>query len=193
MSRKKLAITILVIFIILVAVIALILKARINSGTAASLSGKASASGNPDISSDISSDTSDVSKELDSVSPVAKPIDTADLSLSALPISKEAPKKEAVKKDDIPAQAVRLNISAEGFSPSEFRVKAGAATTLALTATDGNTHVFIFPNASLMGLTTMVFGGETKIVTFKAPAAGSFSFRDDIPGYNQNIGTMIVE
>ncbi|MFA6194799.1 MAG: cupredoxin domain-containing protein [Patescibacteria group bacterium] len=185
MSRKKIAIIVLVVSIVLVAIVSLVLKARIGSEAVVLIPEKTPILENLNISS-----TSDESVL---VSPVAQPLSVADLSLKALPNAPEAPKKELVNNNDIPAAAIRLDISSDGFSPKEFRIKAGAEVVLALAATDGNAHVFIFPNASLMGLTTMVLAGETKIITFTAPAAGSFSFRDDIPGFRENIGTMIVE
>ncbi|MFA6995584.1 MAG: cupredoxin domain-containing protein [Patescibacteria group bacterium] len=115
-------------------------------------------------------------------------------NLSATPGSPEAPKQEVVTSTDkIPAKAIKIQISADGFKPKTFSVNAGQSVTLALTSTDNNAHVFIFPTASLMALTTMVLNGETKTITFNAPAAGTYSFRDDIPSYRSNTGEMIVK
>lgn len=115
-------------------------------------------------------------------------------NLSAFPGSPEAPKQEVVTSTDkIPAKAIKIQISADGFKPKTFSVKAGQSVTLALTSTDNSAHVFIFPTASLMALTTMVLNGETKTITFDAPTAGTYSFRDDIPSFRANTGEMIVK
>ncbi len=113
--------------------------------------------------------------------------------LAVMPGSPEAPKQEVVAVNEIPAAAIKLSISDKGFSPKEFTVSAGQSVQLAITAVGENTHVFIFPNASLMALTSMVSNSETKVMTFKAPAAGSYPFRDDIPDFRNNTGTMIVK
>lgn len=187
MSKKQTIIFVLVVFIVLVAIIALVLKSQMKSGTGVPATGQTNAPGQSQtpVSSSVTENAS--------VAPPVESIQVAGPVLNALPGSPEAPKQEVVTPDKIPAQAVKMNITASGFSPKTFRVKAGAEITLALTASDGNTHVFLFPNASLMGLTTMVLGGETKTLIFNAPIAGSYPFRDDLPAYRSNTGTMIVE
>jgi|GEM_PF-1294618 len=94
---------------------------------------------------------------------------------------------------ELPAGAVKIKISAAGFSPGKFTVSAGQLVTLAVSSVDSGTHVFLFPRASLRSATTMVSAYETKIVTFVAPAAGVYPFRDDIPAYRSNIGEMSVK
>ncbi len=177
---------VLVIFIVLVAIIALVLKSQMKSGTdVPAAGGNAPAGQSQTPASSI--------PESASVAPPVESIQVTGPALNALPGSPEAPKQEVVTPDKVPAQAVKISITAAGFSPKTFRVKAGAEITLALSASDGNTHVFLFPNASLMGLTTMVLGNETKTLIFNAPVAGSYPFRDDLPAYRANTGTMIVE
>jgi heme/copper-type cytochrome/quinol oxidase subunit 2 len=112
--------------------------------------------------------------------------------LGVLPGSSGAPEQEVVTAAEIPATAIKLEVSDQGFKPNEFTVQAGEPVSLALTASGDNAHVFLFPIAAMMGLTTMVAGGETKMISFTAPAAGTYSFRDDIPKFNKNTGTMIV-
>lgn len=114
-------------------------------------------------------------------------------SLSSMPGSPEAPKQEIVAADKIPAAAIKLSVSDSGFSPKEFTIKSGQEVSLAITAVGSSTHVFIFPIASLMGLQTMVSNEETKVITFTAPDPGQYGFRDDIPSFRMNTGTMIVE
>jgi len=114
-------------------------------------------------------------------------------SLASMPGSPEAPQQALVAPEEIPNSAIQLEVSADGFAPNNFKVRSGREVTLALTATDDQAHVFLFPTASLMGLSMMVLGGETKTITFTAPAAGSYEFRDDIPDFRENTGLMIVE
>ncbi len=114
-------------------------------------------------------------------------------TLSAMPGSPEAPKQEVIADvNNIPENAVKMTVSDSGFEPKEFTVQAGQKVSLAITSL-GGTHVFIFPNASLMALTMMISSEETKVINFVAPAAGSYSFRDDIPSFRNNTGTMIVK
>lgn len=214
MNKNKIIIIVLVIFIALVALIALGLKyqAKPASGPSSAttdVSGdgadNSSASPAPVITQtadgkyvDGDGNIREVDTSVNDALPVFVPptvasIETTGPSLSAMPGSAAAPKQDTVKNNDIPAQAIRIDMAAAGFNPKEFRVRAGAEVTLALSASDDNTHIFIFPNSSLMGLTTMVLGGETKTLTFNAPKAGVYDFRDDMPDYRANTGQMIVE
>ena len=103
MNKKKIIIASLVIFIVLVAIIALILKSRIKSGAIVPTSGKT-------ISSDqakTDASTTDVSnsESLISVPPVVEPIEVTDPSLNMMPGSPEAPRQEIVAADKVPAQS----------------------------------------------------------------------------------------
>lgn len=191
MNKKKIIIAVLVVFIALVAVITLVLKARVKSG--ATVPSFVKTSFFDQTKTDASTTDASNSESSISVPPVVEPIEVTDPSLNMMPGSPEAPKQEVVAADKVPAKAIKIDMTADGFSPKEFRIKAGAEVTLALSSSDGNTHVFIFPNDSLIGLMTMVQSGETKTVTFNAPPVGSYLFRDDIPAFRANTGTMIVE
>jgi len=219
MNTKKIVIAFSVIVIVLVAIIALVLKYQMKSGTPAvngnKISNQASVDGSSaqpesDIGSfgitknadgqyvDTAGNIREIDTSINSNIPAFLPLPVESIQISgpalnAMPGSADAPKQAVVKDNDIPSQAVKIEMTANGFSPSEFRVKVGSEVTLALSASDGQTHVFIFPNASLMGLTTMVLGGSTKTITFNAPKAGVYPFRDDIPSFNMNTGVMIVE
>lgn len=192
MNKKKIIIVILVVLIVFTAVVALSLKLQLKSGELPI------SKLNPETNSTLEETPSSSETTVSTASQTAEAlagnsIQISGPTLNALPGSPEAPKQTEVKPNEIPAQAVKIDITAAGFSPKEFRVREGAAITLALSASDGQTHVFIFPDASLMGLTTMVLGGSTKTLTFNAPKAGSYSFRDDIPQFRANSGVMIVE
>ena len=196
MSKKNLIIAaaVLVVILVLIAVFTAGNKAPQNSSNSVGLTnstganpGTAAVTGT-NANSAIASNTGAANKITATPAPI--PVNSP---LSAFPGSAEAPKQTVVTADKIPTDAIKLAVSASGFSPSSFSVKAGQSVILAISSTDTNTHVFIFPTAALMGLTTMVSGGETKTISFTAPAAGTYSFRDDIPSYRSNTGTMIVK
>jgi len=114
-------------------------------------------------------------------------------NLNAMPGSPEAPTQVLIDPKKVPSSAVKISVSDKGFSPKEFTVQAGKPVILALTGTDTNTHVLIFPASSLMSLMLVVSNGATRVVTFTAPVAGTYAFRDDIPSNRANTGNMIVK
>ena len=127
------------------------------------------------------------------VAPSGKPADN-----SAVPGSASAPSQSApVTATEVPSSAIKLDIAtAGGFSPSSFTVKPGAAVTLSLTATDDQTHVLRFDDASLQAVAIGIGPGMTRVITFNAPStAGSYSFHDDVPGHAQagDVGKMVVQ
>jgi plastocyanin len=102
---------------------------------------------------------------------------------TALPGSPDAPKQSrSLSEEEIPETAIKLSVSASGFTPSEFTVNANDVVTLSLTSTD-RTHVFKFDDASLRAVAIGVAGDETRAITFKAPAAGDYTFYCDVPGH----------
>ncbi|MCF7906973.1 cupredoxin domain-containing protein [Patescibacteria group bacterium] len=114
---------------------------------------------------------------------------------TALPGSPDAPRQSrALTEEEVPETAVKLSISASGFTPSEFTVNASDVVTLSLTSTD-RTHVFKFDDASLQAVAIGVAGNETRAITFKAPAAGDYTFYCDVPGHRGRgeTGVMHVE
>lgn len=114
-----------------------------------------------------------------------------------VPMSPEAPQQTApIKKDAVPSSAKKIDVSAAGFSPASFEVKAGSVVTLSVTATDTNTHVFMFDDASLAAVAIGVGPSETRAITFNAPSkAGEYTFRCDVPGHSGRgeVGKMIVK
>ena len=100
-----------------------------------------------------------------------------------------------IPKESLAASVIKLEISeANGFVPSTFTVKAGAAITVSLTNKDtGKSRTLAFTDSSLVGVILGTPPGETRAISFNAPAkAGSYSFIDGIPGHN-GTGTMIVK
>lgn len=118
---------------------------------------------------------------------------TIPTSLSVAPGSSEAPKQERIEANKIPTNATKLKVSDKGYEPKEFTIKAGQPTTLAVTAIDDNIHVLAFSMPELVGLTAMISGRETKLISFTAPGVGSYSFFDDTPQFNKNTGMMIAK
>jgi len=133
-----------------------------------------------------------ISQDNQVVTPAGAPVDNA-----ATPMSPSAPQQTApIAKETLPASVIKVGVSAAGFDPSEFTVKAGAPITLAISSTDQYTHVFLFDDASLAAVGVGVGPGETRAITFNAPTkAGDYSFRCDVPGHagRGETGKMIVK
>ncbi|MFA5131414.1 MAG: cupredoxin domain-containing protein [Patescibacteria group bacterium] len=189
MNNKKLTILIAVLVIILVVILFAFLSNK-NWLKPSGVVTQSNTAGESKATTSPVAETKTASLEGVDVSTIVPVIPA---TLGELPGSADAPQQVVVETSNVPTSAIKLSVSAEGFSPKEFTVSAGQKISLAVSSVDNNTHVFIFPNASLMGLTMMILSGETKLIEFTAPAAGSYSFRDDIPGFRGNTGTMIVK
>lgn len=191
MNNKKVTIMVVLLLLILAVVVFAVMSQK-NNGLTASKNPKAT-----NVVNEKTNSSQSLSTEKEEALPEGVDADTvapsAPAQLSVMPGSPEAPKQAVIKAEEVPAAAIKLTVSDSGFSPKEFTVQAGQKASLAVTASGDNTHVFIFPNASLMALTMMVSGGETKVMEFTAPAAGTYTFRDDIPTFRNNTGTMIVK
>lgn len=114
-----------------------------------------------------------------------------------VPMSPEAPQQTApISKAQLPNTALKMDLSAAGFSPSSVSAKAGAPVTLSITSADSLTHVFMFNDASLAAVAIGVGPGETRAITFNAPEkAGEYTFRCDVPGHSGRgeVGKLIVK
>jgi plastocyanin len=113
------------------------------------------------------------------------------------PMAAEAPHQTLpITKDQVSANAVKIDISAAGYSPSEFRVKKGQAVTIALSSVDSYVHMLKFEDPSLVAVGTSISAGTTRAISFNAPTtAGEYKFFCDIPGHADRgeVGKMIVE
>ena len=128
-----------------------------------------------------------VTKEGEVLTPAGEPA-----SNEALPGSPTAPKQSRVlSESEIPDKAIKLTVTASGFSPNEFTVKEGAVVTLSVTSGD-RTHIFKFDDLGLQGVAIGVAGNETRAITFKAPAAGDYSFYCDVPGHRTRGETGVM-
>ncbi|OGE80852.1 MAG: hypothetical protein A3B13_02465 [Candidatus Liptonbacteria bacterium RIFCSPLOWO2_01_FULL_45_15] len=119
------------------------------------------------------------------------------VKLNVTPGTPEAPQQSnpITSPKDLPPQTIKISVSAAGFSPSSFTVKSGAAVTLAVTATDSQTHVFLFDDKSLSAVAIGVGPGETRAISFNAPKSGEYAFHCDVPGHSGRgeVGKMIVQ
>lgn len=191
MNNKKLAIFIaLMVFIVAVIVFAFLNNKKLIFTSKNNVS-KTKVSANVNNNTTISAENGGVTVPEGVDASTMAPL--IPVALSVMPESPDAPKQVITDIKEIPANTIKLSVSDAGFSPKEFTVSAGQKVSLAITPVGNNTHVFIFPNASLMALTMMVSSGETKVINFVAPSAGSYTFRDDIPSFRNNTGTMIVK
>jgi len=107
---------------------------------------------------------------------------------------------DPINPNTLSENVIKLEVILGSFSPNEFRVKAGEAISIALTANDEFIHAltFIDPNLSAINLT--VSPSETRVITFKAPMTpGEYIFKCPVGGdkvghvVRGEIGKMIVE
>lgn len=90
------------------------------------------------------------------------------------------------------SKTVNLKVSETGFSPSEFKVKAGQVITLNLGSIDESAHAFAFVEEGLLSSSVMVTAGYSLGFSFVAPSeTGVINFYDE--KFPENKGRMIVE
>lgn len=118
---------------------------------------------------------------------------------AVIPGAPESPKQSKVltqeEKQQVAQDALELEVNTEtGFNPSQFSVKAGQVVSLVLTATDNENHTFRFKHSSLRGVAITVSDGESRAVTFNAPAQpGIYDFTCGEPDHrDKETGTMFV-
>jgi plastocyanin len=113
----------------------------------------------------------------------------------AIPNSPEAPKSVIIKKEDLPAEALNLQIGNGKITPNTFNVKSGDLISLAVTSIDNQVHVFGFYDGAVSGIAMGVSEGQTKAINFNAPTPGTYSFGCGVPQHKEKgeVGTMIVK
>ena len=97
---------------------------------------------------------------------------------------------------EIPQEAIKISISANGFSPAFFEANKKTKVVLVLTDTDQWNHILKFKDSALSEIVLTAGKGETRAITFFAPEnAGEYEFFCDMPGHQSRgeIGKMIVE
>jgi len=109
----------------------------------------------------------------------------------------EEPEESApMEISDVPTEALKITMTAEGISPSTFEVKKGEKVMLSITSGDKWTHVFKFRDESLADAAVGVAPNETRVITFYAPSsAGEYEYFCDLPGHASRgeVGTMTVK
>lgn len=119
------------------------------------------------------------------------------VKLDVTPGSPEAPQQSAPLegKKDIPAKAIKLSVSAAGYSPKEFTVDSGEPVILAVTSEDDQTHIFKFKDKSLEAVALGLAPRETRMIPFNAPKSGTYEFFCDVPGHTARgeAGKMVVK
>ncbi len=133
--------------------------------------------------------TSPVTEEGEVVQPTGEPV-----RLDVPPGTPEAP-QQSNPLSEPPAGSIELTITAAGITPSTFEVRSGQVVTISVTSGDDQTHLFMFDDPSLKAVAVGVAPGETRAITFNAPAKGSYNFHCDVPGHDVRgeIGTMVVK
>lgn len=113
-----------------------------------------------------------------------------------VPGTPQAPQQSnPTSPEALPSAAIKLDVSAAGYSPNQFTVKAGAPVTLSITSSDTQTHIFMFDDSSLSAVAVGVAPKETRAITFNAPTKkGDYTFKCDVPGHagRGETGKMIV-
>jgi len=113
------------------------------------------------------------------------------------PGAPEAPQQSnPITPESLPETAIKLEATSFQFTPSSFDVKKNAPVTLSVTGMDSRTHIFKFDDASLSAVAIGIGPGETRAITFNAPAtAGEYKFHCDVPGHASQgmTGSMIVK
>jgi uncharacterized cupredoxin-like copper-binding protein len=102
----------------------------------------------------------------------------------------------SLEENKIPKSAIKIGVSAAGFSAAVFEVKTGQTVILSVTSKDQWTHVFKFRDTSLSNIAVGVAPGETRMITFIAPKKiGDYEFFCDVPGHTNRgeVGKMIVK
>lgn len=110
-------------------------------------------------------------------------------------LSLPVPEQSAVMSEaNIPAGAIKIVGTPNGFEPAEFTVNRNENITLALTAKTERPVVLTFYDPNMAAVSIGCGPGETRWVTIKTPAkAGEYMFRNDTIGLNGQTGKMIVK
>ena len=100
-----------------------------------------------------------------------------------LPMSENAPRQSGfLDKENLAKGVVQLEVGNNKFSPNEFSTQADSPTTFALTSIDKRSHVISFDDPALNAIAILVGPGQTKAITFNAPATpGTYEFHCAAP------------
>ncbi len=113
---------------------------------------------------------------------------------STLAGNPDAPlQSDPINPENLPDTVVRIIFEKEKIEPAEFRVKAGQAVSLSVTASS-SMEVFKFQSSLLSAVAMGLAKEETRVITFNAPEEkGEYVFYSDMPARKSITGKMIVE
>ena len=123
-------------------------------------------------------------------------IETAEPEIPSWQEPEEPEESAPMEEHEVPEEAFKITMTAEGISPSGFEVDKGVKVVLSITSGDSWTHVFKFEDESLKDAIVGVAPNETRVITFYAPdEAGEYEFHCDLPGHaaRGEVGEMIVK
>jgi hypothetical protein len=99
---------------------------------------------------------------------------------------------------NVPSSAIKLQVTSTSFTPNTFTVNRGQAVSLVISNVNTSTfsEVFRFDDPSLSGVVVGLAKGETKTITFNAPAkAGEYVYFSSMFDHRAQgaVGKMIVK
>jgi plastocyanin len=119
-----------------------------------------------------------------------------EMDNSAIPGTTNAPKQSyMIDPNKVPESSVKLVMSPNSITPSEFRVKAGQVVFLVLSSGE-TVDIFKFESPLLNAVAVGLSRNETRSITFNAPLEkGEYVFYSDFKNYRSlgAVGKMIVE
>jgi len=114
--------------------------------------------------------------------------------------SQDAPQQSfpIAKKEDLPKSTIKLDVTSSSFTPNTFTVNRGQVVSLAVSNVNTTTfsEIFRFDDPALAAVVLGLAKGETKTITFNAPAkAGEYPFYSSMFDHRAQgaVGKMIVK
>jgi len=101
-----------------------------------------------------------------------------------------------LEESEIPEEATRIGIIAEGITPSIFESEKAQQITLSVSSNDKQTHIFKFKDTVLAKASIGVGPGQIRIISFYAPEeSGEYEYYCDVPGHEARgeIGKIVVK
>jgi len=155
---------------------------------------------NPEVVSEILKDAVVVAPGANAITKDNKVVNLEGQQIvnNADPTSSLAPSvSRPVNPDALPDNVIKIEISAAGYNPKEFTVKAGEPVSLSITALD-TAHALVFEDPSLSAVAIGAYAGvdKTRMITFNAPTKpGEYIFYCNTGNHRSRgeVGKMIVK
>jgi hypothetical protein len=112
--------------------------------------------------------------------------------------SPEAPTQSDWVDDvgNLPESVVRMEITPDSITPSNFQVQAGQVVALSVTASEESVEILRFDDPQLSGVAVGVGSGYTRVMVFNAPEeSGEYPYYSEMSGHRSQgaEGVMSVE